>query len=92
MYMIAQCKHTFASLCHGYVKREDDRYGKPWFQEKDWLDYGSRLRKAHDSDEEMQIAFHNALQQLHKKVMDDRVDKTQYRKDRAEALKAAEVR
>jgi hypothetical protein len=40
----------------------------------------------------MQIAFHNALQQLHKKVMDDRVDKTQYRKDRAEALKAAEVR
>ena len=63
------CSHMFASLCHNNVEREGVT---PWFMHTDWLDYTSRLVKAHEGDEEKEMAFHSAVKQLHQKVLEDR--------------------
>lgn len=61
-----QCDHMFKSLCN---KKDDDRMpGEEWYDDDDWLDYGGRLRKAHEGDTQREAVFKEAVKQLKEKV------------------------
>jgi len=83
LYHHWNCGHYFKSLCHWHTSHPAAYYDKPWYAHYHWLDYSDRLAQAHTADEEETIAFHEAVKELHEKVMEDRDDREKETSDLA---------
>ena len=72
------CSHMFRDLCN---ERYYHHPVHPYLQHKSWLDTSTSLERAHEYDEQQEVAFQQATKELHNQVMVSREDWNQEMKE-----------
>jgi len=77
------CNHMFKSLC-----AHDQRIQDNWWKDHGWSHEGSDLIHAAHYEERQEQAFHEAVSELHNKIVDHRMDRKEWARNRTEYLAA----